>query len=127
MDIPPNTVDTAWYAPGPAPGQPGDAVIDGHLNWFTTNCAVFCLLHTLRVGDTITVMEQDGSSVSFVVMESKAYGAGKPPAGLFAKTGPVTLSLITCAGNWSGTSYSQRWVVTAIPLSAHFSAHPAAA
>src|SRR5437879_6754319 len=33
MDVPKLPQDTGWYEPGPAPGQAGDAVIDGHLDW----------------------------------------------------------------------------------------------
>jgi len=33
MDVPRDYRDAAWYAPGVAPGDGGDAVIDGHLDW----------------------------------------------------------------------------------------------
>src|SRR5438045_1447791 len=32
MDAPANAVQTGWYALGAWPGQPGNAVIDGHLD-----------------------------------------------------------------------------------------------
>lgn len=35
MDVPGATGHVGWYEPGPAPGDPGDAVIDGHLDWST--------------------------------------------------------------------------------------------
>ena len=38
--VPSKPTDVAWYKPGPAPGEAGDAVIDGHLDW-TTGRAVF--------------------------------------------------------------------------------------
>src|SRR5205807_8123210 len=40
MAVPSRPTHVAWYSPGPAPGEAGDAVIDGHLDW-TTGKAVF--------------------------------------------------------------------------------------
>ncbi|HEV1997811.1 MAG TPA: class F sortase, partial [Candidatus Dormibacteraeota bacterium] len=44
-----------WYALGPAPGDPGDAVMTGHLDWYDTSRAVFFNLKDLRAGDAIEV------------------------------------------------------------------------
>jgi len=49
MAVPSVPSHVAWYSPGPAPGEPGDAVIDGHLDW-TTGPAVFWNLGKLHAG-----------------------------------------------------------------------------
>jgi len=59
----PNRSDLAgWYAPGPRPGDPGSAVILGHVD-SDRGPAVFYRLGELRPGDQLTVSGADGSSV----------------------------------------------------------------
>jgi sortase (surface protein transpeptidase) len=114
MDVPSRPTNVAWYSRGPAPGEPGDAVIDGHLDW-TTGPAVFWDLSRLLPGDEIDVNAQDGSLVRFTVTDLQEVAYNAHPAGLFDQTGPSRLSLITCAGAWdAGTrNYSQRLIVNA--------------
>jgi len=113
MDVTKSSYDTGWYKLGPAPGDPGDAVIDGHLDWYDTSRAVFYNLRDLRVGDDIEVQRLDGVSHHFTVtgIQTVAYNATVP--GLFAAGGPARLSLITCGGPWSKTlsQYLERVVV----------------
>jgi LPXTG-site transpeptidase (sortase) family protein len=114
MDVPSKPTNVAWYAPGPAPGEQGDAVIDGHLDW-TTGPAVFWNLAKLRAGDEIDVTSQDGRLLRFRVTDLQSVAYNSHPTGLFAPTGPSRLSLITCAGAWdAGTrNYAQRLIVNA--------------
>ena len=112
LDVPRDARDVGWYASGPQPGQPGDAVIDGHLNW-GSGPAVFWKLDELRSGDNLQVADRDGRTLSFRVVRQARYPADKPPAALFSSTGQPRLSLITCAGDWTGTEYSERLVVEA--------------
>jgi LPXTG-site transpeptidase (sortase) family protein len=101
-----------WYERGPSPGEPGDAVIDGHLDW-TCGPAVFWQLRHLRVGDEATVTGADGSRLRFVVDSVTAipYNANIDP--LFVTSGPPTLTLLTCNGTWDRqrATYLQRLVV----------------
>jgi sortase (surface protein transpeptidase) len=101
MDIPKRSFDVGWYSPGVVPGEPGDAVMDGHLDWYDTSRAVFYNLSKVKLGDTIDVQRFDGVVVHFRVskVSTVAYDARVP--GLFASTGPPRLSLITCGGSWS--------------------------
>jgi sortase (surface protein transpeptidase) len=113
MDVPRHAGDVGWYASGPQPGQPGDAVIDGHLDW-TSGPAVFWDLDKLRPGDSIQIIDHESQTMLFQVTSMATFPAdGRPPAGLFTAAGPSRLSLITCAGEWKGGQYSQRLVVTA--------------
>ncbi len=112
MDVPRDVWDVGWYAPGVKPGMPGDAVIDGHLDWYT-GPAVFWHLNQVRVGDTVDVQFVGGGIVHFRVTRMAAYGAASPPSDLFGRGGPPRLTLITCAGRWDGRSYTERLVVNA--------------
>lgn len=115
IGIPSTPSAVAWYDQGPAPGQPGDAIINGHLDW-TTGPAVFWNLGDLRPGDEITVVTQQGQALHFHVTAERPYDASSPPPpDLFAKTGPSRISLITCTGPWDEgkRQYQQRLVVSA--------------
>jgi sortase (surface protein transpeptidase) len=119
MGVPSQSYDTAWYKFGPSPGDAGDAVIDGHLDWYDTPRAVFYSLKDLRAGDDIQVQRADGATHHFRVtsVQSVAYNATVP--GLFAKSGPPRLSLITCGGKWDMRlgMYLQRVVVDSVLVS----------
>lgn len=113
MDVPRESSDVGWYKAGPEPGQPGDAVIDGHLVW-TSGPAVFWSLGRLRAGDQIQVADVSGRALSFQVTSAASYPANEPPPpSLFSSGGQPRLSLITCAGDWNGTQYDKRLVVQA--------------
>jgi LPXTG-site transpeptidase (sortase) family protein len=91
--------DVAWFNQSPAPGQPGNAVINGHVDWWTGD-AVFTRLSELRQGDAVTVVHADGTRSSFKVTGYRTLGAPTRDAGLFAPGRLATLTLITCAGWW---------------------------
>jgi sortase A len=112
MDVPKDPKNVAWYAPGVIPGSPGDAVIAGHLDWYT-GPAVFWHLKQVNIGDTINVVFPGGKQVNFRVSKKTSMPYTQEPPYLFGKAGPPMLSLITCAGAWDGTQYQQRLVVDA--------------
>jgi hypothetical protein len=126
MDIPKISRDVAWYAPGVAPGQAGDAVIAGHKDWSDSPCSTFCHLDSLVFGDEIRLTMADGVTQTWVVHDvvtwklsqpsSKTYDP--PPPGLFKVGGPAKLSLITCAGLYTGVTYTDRLIVNAVPWEA---------
>ena len=47
--------DTAWFAPGVRPGQPGNAVIAGHVDYAGIGPVVFWNLRTLTPGAEVWV------------------------------------------------------------------------
>jgi sortase (surface protein transpeptidase) len=114
MAAPARTTDVGWYRLGAAPGDAGDAVIDGHLDWWN-GPAVFWRLGRLRAGDRVTVVRADGSQVDFVVDSSRTVAYDASLQDLFTEVGPPTLTLITCAGAWDAgrATYLQRLVVHA--------------
>jgi sortase (surface protein transpeptidase) len=114
MAVPIKAEDVGWYKFGPSPGEQGDAVMDGHLDWWT-GPAVFWNLGKLKTGDEIWVARADGSRLLFVVDGTSTVPSDSRPAGLFATGGPPTLSLITCSGSWDRQrqTYTTRLVVHA--------------
>jgi len=114
MGVPTRPADVAWYALGPAPGEPGDAVIDGHLDWYDMPRAVFYDLDNLRPGDEVDVVSGT-ERVRFVVTTTQIVPYTARPPGLFDLAGEPRLSLITCAGSWDNRrgTYAKRLVVTA--------------
>jgi sortase A len=100
METPADFHDVAWYKLGPRPGEPGDALINGHVNWWT-GAAVFTKLAALRPGDEISVIRADGVEVKFHVTGSQTVAANARVASLFAPGTTPTLTLITCTGDWN--------------------------
>jgi LPXTG-site transpeptidase (sortase) family protein len=116
MGTPTTFNDVGWYAPGSAPGQAGNAVIDGHVNNALTTAGVFQHLSQIVLGDTITVLNASGTKMDFVVTNVEEVAADTAPAAsIFATTGPSQLVLITCDGAWvqSAKSFDKRLVVFA--------------
>jgi hypothetical protein len=78
MGVPADYHDAAWYGPGVVPGDPGDAVIDGHLVWAVGGRdvpAVFWNLAAVRPGDEIDVTTTDGQVLAFSVVASEQISA----------------------------------------------------
>jgi sortase (surface protein transpeptidase) len=104
-----------WWDRGPLPGQPGDSVVGGHLDWYDTPHAIFFNLKNIKQGADIFVKRTDGTSFHFVVYQVRnvAYNARIPD--LFDGAGPPRLTLITCGGVFDARSqnYSNRLLVDA--------------
>jgi LPXTG-site transpeptidase (sortase) family protein len=114
MGIPKEPMNAAWFSLGPRPGEPGSAVIDGHLNWYQGATGVFRDLRKLKAGDTIVVTDDAGTEISFVVRELRAFAAGADSTDVFRSTDDgAHLNLITCDGTWDSHAkqYSKRLVV----------------
>lgn len=106
-----------WYKYGPYPGEPGSAVIDGHLDRPGGFPAVFWELHLLRVGDRIMVVAAGKRVLIFRVVATAFYQpASAPLKRIFRRSGGVFLNLITCAGQWIPSQHqtTHRLVVYAV-------------
>ncbi|MFJ6196315.1 class F sortase [Micromonospora sp. NPDC092111] len=98
--VPPAEFDRAgWYGGGPAPGDPGPAVIAGHLD-SRRGPAVFARLGELRPGDRIEVWRGD-RPVSFRVTGAlRTPKDAFPTATVYGPTPGPELRLITCGGDF---------------------------
>ena len=112
MAIPGNRVDVGWWGKGTVPGQVGSAVFGGHNEW-GNGAGVFADLHLLKTGDTMSVVDKNGHSTSFVVREIRTYNATDIDNGIFLSASGIHLNLITCSGTWDPKtkSYTKRLVV----------------
>jgi len=99
METPSDFHDVAWYNLGPTPGLPGNALLNGHVNWWTGS-AVFTRLAELKPGDMVVVVRGDGTRATFKVTSRRIVAANARIASLFAPSRVATLTLITCTGAW---------------------------
>jgi sortase (surface protein transpeptidase) len=97
-----------WYAAGAKPGAEGTALMVGHVDT-ETRPAVFYKLSTMRAGETIRVVRDDGRIAEFTVDDvevvqrdhfdaRQAYGPRRADR--------AELRLITCGGTFDRTSRS---------------------
>lgn len=112
MAVPNNIIDVGWLKSGSRPGEKGSAVIAGHFNGQNNQIGVFANLDKLKVGDTLYVEEDIGTSIAFIVKEKHLYDSGYADE-VFNRNDNSYLNLITCDGVWnkSKKSYSQRLVI----------------
>ncbi|PZG15960.1 class F sortase [Spongiactinospora gelatinilytica] len=87
-----------WNVAGPEPGEPGVAVVAGHVD-SRTGPAVFYRLRHLKPGDPVHVERADGTSVTFTVRRLAQYPKTRiPDQVVYGATKDPQLRLITCAG-----------------------------
>ena len=114
MDVPAGSVNVAWYALGPKPGQIGSAVIGGHFGMDNGIPKVFYNLDKLKVGDKIYVVNDNGNNLIFSVRSIRIFGRNDDSSPVFLSSdGLAHLNIITCEGEWNrvNDSYPDRRVV----------------
>jgi len=100
VQVPTDFQRPGWFRPGPAPGQPGSAVILGHVDSFR-GPAVFYRLRSLRPGDTVETSLADGAVARFVVNAVVMYPKTQFPAQqVYGSHGYSALQLVTCGGEF---------------------------
>lgn len=108
-----------WYRDGAEPGEPGRAVIAGHVD-SRTGPDVFAALKQARPGDTVKVELADGSTTTFRVDEVDLFSkAAFPTDRVYGGGGVSELRLITCGGAYhrSRGGYQGNLVVFATRVS----------
>jgi LPXTG-site transpeptidase (sortase) family protein len=117
LDLPAEAKVVAWYRYGPAPGAPGSAVLAGHVDWHGVP-GIFFRLRELHAGDAVSVAMSDGSVQSWTVTDVRLVAKPElPVADVFSRTGPPTLTLVTCGGSFDSRThhYRSNVIVTAVP------------
>lgn len=117
-----------WYRGSAEPGQPGVFALAGHVDRVGGGAAAFARLHDIKVGDVVSVVDERTGTVwqyritdtaSFDMNNlgnsdvlSRIYGPdvarGEPPA--VPADMVARISILTCAGTWTGTQYDHRFV-----------------
>lgn len=113
LDVPVNAKHVGWYQLGPRPGETGNAVLDGHLT-LNHGPGIFRQLNRLTVGDTFSVVDENGTTRTFRVTKTQVYDVAKAPLdSIFGKSDGKNLNIITCAGVWSKIlgHYDKRLIV----------------
>lgn len=101
MEVPPGDpgAPAAWYSGSPTPGERGPAVLLGHVNATDGGPGVFAGLRELKVGDTIEVTREDGTTAVFTVERGEQYSKNAfPTQKVYGNTEGSELRLITCDG-----------------------------
>lgn len=117
MANPNNFTDVGWYKYGVVPGETGSAVIAGHYDNGLGLAGVFRHLDELSIGDELSIIDEHGERIIFVVESTNVVPYDAPTEALFAASGPPRLRLITCTGEWISERkmYADRLIVTAVP------------
>jgi LPXTG-site transpeptidase (sortase) family protein len=115
MEAPPTPDVVGWYRMSSRPGQPGNSVMSGHVDWGHAT-AVFWGLRNLRKGDEILVHGADGAVHTYAVAWNESYPAESAPTDrIIEPSKDSELTLITCDGVFDQRSeqYLERRVVRA--------------
>jgi len=116
LQDPSNGEDVAWYKETGRPGEEGNAVIAGHLNWYNMPEGVFFAIDQLQEGDEVLVRDTACREFRYLVEWVELIEVAT--ADMEEITGPseqALLTLITCGGTWdpSISQYRERTVVRA--------------
>ncbi len=115
LEVPTDFGIAGWWKGGPRPGDPGPAVITGHLD-STKGPGVFAKLGRVKPGDEVTVRRNDGAKLIFVVTRIDRYPKRAfPTRTVYGPTDGAELRVITCGGGFdrSAASYTSNIVVFA--------------
>jgi sortase (surface protein transpeptidase) len=108
MEVPDDATTTGWYAPGPAPGDPGPAILAAHVN-YNGVAGTFSRLHELKIGDQAIVTGADGSTATFEVYRVDRFPKSAFPTDLVYGNSPdAELRLVTCGGELDTAARSYR-------------------
>jgi len=113
----PDPGQVGWYRHGPKPGDPGPAVLVGHV-YYRTGPAVFYRLGQLRRGDEILIRQRHGPTTRFTVARlERVPKTALPIKRIWTATSKPLLRLITCTGSFDHATghYRDNLIVYASP------------
>jgi sortase (surface protein transpeptidase) len=115
LQVPVSFSEAGWFTRGPEPGEPGPAVIVGHVD-SVDGPGVFYHLRALRNGDLIKVVLENGWTVRYLVSSHLAAPKNDfPTKVVYRHTEKPTLRLITCDGQFDTATghYVDNYIVFA--------------
>ncbi len=116
MEVPEDPDQTGWWLGGPEPGEPGPAVIVGHVDSRKEGPGVFFRLRYMDPGDEIHIERVDGSTLTYVVEATERHNKEEfPTEAVYGPTEASTLRVITCGGDfdYGARSYQDNVIVFA--------------
>lgn len=113
METPSDPFGVAWYRYGARPGQRGNAVVAGHVDYAGIGPVVFWNLRLLQPGAELFVTDEAGRRWRFVLVRLESFPVTQfPGQQVFGATAETNLNLISCNGDFDAAShsYNQRLV-----------------
>lgn len=99
-------MQAAWYQLSPVPGEPGPAILLGHVDG-NRKPGIFYRLHELEPGDEIQVDRSDGGTLKFVVSRKDQVPKDEfPTDAVYGNTDEPELRVITCGGVFDDAEHS---------------------
>ncbi|WP_243859479.1 class F sortase [Amycolatopsis arida] len=108
IEVPPvdQPMQAAWYRLAEVPGEPGPAIILGHVDG-RQKPGIFFRLHELSPGDEIFVERADGTTLRFVAERKEQVPKEQfPEEAVYGETDASELRLITCGGAFDQEEHS---------------------
>jgi sortase (surface protein transpeptidase) len=108
LEVPSDFAQAGWWSGGSKPGEPGPAVIVGHVDSLK-GPAVFYRLTELNPGDVIVVADDNGKELRFAVDRLEQHDKNDfPTDAVYTRTNTPTLRLVTCGGSFDESARSYR-------------------
>jgi hypothetical protein len=119
LTIPPDVHDVGWDQQTAVPGQPGVALLAGHVNWVGQGLGALGGIGQLVPGDLVR-LDWGGRVTTWVVSARPQLSPNtEVHPQLFSLSGPPRLALVTCGGPFTetaaGGSYADNVIVWAVP------------
>jgi sortase (surface protein transpeptidase) len=115
LQVPQSFSVAGWFTKAAEPGEPGPAIIVGHVD-SKSGPGVFYRLRALRSGDLIKIDSKGGWTVKYTVTSHLAAPKNHfPTRVVYGRTNKPTLRLITCDGRFNSSTghYADNYVVFA--------------
>ena len=120
MELPADTGIAGWYEYGPGPASPaGATILAAHVDSLVYGLGPFSRLRELPAGAALSVTTADGAVHGYTIAAvAKVPKAEIPLDTVFDRSGPPTLVLITCGGQFNHDTghYLDNILVTATPV-----------
>lgn len=101
LEVPSDPLQAGWYERGPRPGDPGPAVVAGHLD-SKVGPGIFARLLEMKPGDIVHVTRVDGKVLAFAVTRVDQYPKRAfPTRQVYGPTDAAELRVITCGGSFN--------------------------
>ncbi|GAA3633614.1 class F sortase [Lentzea roselyniae] len=110
IEVPPveQPMQAGWYKLARTPGEPGPAVLLGHVDG-NKQPGIFFRLKELAEGDEVEVSRKDGTTAKFRVRRTEQIAKNSfPTEAVYGETDEPELRLITCGGSYDQSARSYR-------------------